>query len=166
MVHSSPTSPVRYSNLDRISEDNPMHHREQDDEGYMNPVHHQSLIQETEGLRQHKHLEQAEESKDSTQMINEQAIMGMTSPSGSKFEQSQTCDGEDVTENMEDPILILDIKLIKDEPQKITIYEYDNPEDIVNQFCEKHSKFITAFIINLIFVQIWTTSRSRGCSRS
>lgn len=33
---------------------------------------------------------------------------------------------------VEDPILILDIKLVKDEPQKITIYEFDNPEDIVD----------------------------------
>lgn len=41
---------------------------------------------------------------------------------------------------VEDPILILDIKLVKDEPQKITVYEHDNPEDIVDQFCEKHSK--------------------------
>jgi len=41
---------------------------------------------------------------------------------------------------VEDPILILDIKLVRDEPQKITIYEFDNPEDIVDQFCEKHSK--------------------------
>lgn len=40
---------------------------------------------------------------------------------------------------VEDPILILDIKLVKDEPQKITVYEYDNPEDIVEQFCQKHS---------------------------
>jgi len=47
-------------------------------------------------------------------------------------------DNEDDT-MLEDPILILDIKLVRDEPQKITIYEFDNPEDIVDQFCEKHN---------------------------
>lgn len=41
----------------------------------------------------------------------------------------------------EDPILILDIKLIKDKPEKITIYERDIPEEIVEKFCKLHSKY-------------------------
>ena len=39
----------------------------------------------------------------------------------------------------EEPILILDIKLVRDKPEKITVYENDKPEDIVNKFCEEHS---------------------------
>ena len=35
----------------------------------------------------------------------------------------------------EDPILILDIKLVKDKPEKIVIYERDIPEQIVERFC-------------------------------
>ena len=51
---------------------------------------------------------------------------------------------------VEDPILILDIKLVKDEPQKITIFEFDNPEDIVDQFCTKHSKYTVILSLFLL----------------
>ena len=40
----------------------------------------------------------------------------------------------------EEPILILDIKLVKDRPEKIIVYEKDVPEDVVRRFCEEHSK--------------------------
>lgn len=39
----------------------------------------------------------------------------------------------------EDPILILDVKLSKDNPQKIVIYEQDDPEQVVEEFCLQHS---------------------------
>lgn len=35
----------------------------------------------------------------------------------------------------EEPILILDIKLIKDTPQKVIVMEGDNPEKVVEEFC-------------------------------
>ena len=38
----------------------------------------------------------------------------------------------------DEPILILDIKLVKDKPEKITVYENDKPEDIVKKFCQEH----------------------------
>lgn len=38
----------------------------------------------------------------------------------------------------DEPILILDIKLVKDKPEKITVYENDKPEDIVYKFCLEH----------------------------
>lgn len=47
----------------------------------------------------------------------------------------------------EDPILILDIKLVKDKPEKIIIYERDVPEEIVEKFCKQHSKFGFNFIL-------------------
>ena len=65
----------------------------------------------------------------------------MTSKTNRILDVTETeLDNEEET-IVEDPILILDIKLVKDEPQKITVYEYDNPEDIVDQFCLKHSKY-------------------------
>lgn len=40
----------------------------------------------------------------------------------------------------EEPILILDIKLVKDKPDKIVVMENDIPEEIVEKFCKEHSK--------------------------
>ena len=39
----------------------------------------------------------------------------------------------------EEPILILDIKLVRDKPEKIVVFENDKPEDIVNKFCDEHN---------------------------
>ena len=39
----------------------------------------------------------------------------------------------------EEPILILDIKLIKDKPEKIIVMENDEPEEIVERFCGEHT---------------------------
>lgn len=41
-----------------------------------------------------------------------------------------------IRESDEQPILILDIKLSRDTPQKLTIYEGDNPEQVVNRFSD------------------------------
>lgn len=41
----------------------------------------------------------------------------------------------------EEPILILDIKLIKDKPEKIVVMETDVPEDLVERFCKQHRKY-------------------------
>jgi hypothetical protein len=52
-----------------------------------------------------------------------------------------TDDALDENPQEEDPILILDIKLVKDKPEKITIYEKDVPEEIVEKFCKEHRKY-------------------------
>ena len=46
---------------------------------------------------------------------------------------------DDTHRSLEDPILILDIKMIKDKPEKISIYENDDPEEVVEKFCQKHN---------------------------
>lgn len=35
----------------------------------------------------------------------------------------------------DDPILIVDIKLVKDKPEKIVVMENDVPEELVDKFC-------------------------------
>ena len=45
---------------------------------------------------------------------------------------------EPATPEKEDPILILDIKLVKDRPEKILVYENDDPEEVVAKFCADH----------------------------
>ena len=56
---------------------------------------------------------------------------------------------EPAEDEQEDPILILDIKLVKDKPEKIIIYERDVPEEIVDKFCKFHSKFFYHFYLSL-----------------
>ena len=57
----------------------------------------------------------------------------------------------------EQPILILDIKLSRDTPQKLTIYEGDNPETVVDRFSLKNCKYF----FNLTKVEIDETKRQR-----
>ena len=75
-------------------------------------------------------------------------------PESPKFKEEQQYVFEEMKEKEEeqmpeeDPILILDIKLVKDKPEKIVIYERDIPELIVEKFCKLHSKYI----INVLFL--------------
>jgi len=63
---------------------------------------------------------------------------------------------EDTHRSSEDPILILDIKMIKDKPEKISIYENDDPEEVVEKFCQKHNleQNKRARLLNVIKKQI------------
>ena len=40
----------------------------------------------------------------------------------------------------EEPILILDIKLLRNQPEKIIVMENDDPEELVARFSSKHRK--------------------------
>lgn len=38
-------------------------------------------------------------------------------------------------EPRKEPILIIDVKLVKDQPDKIVVMENDDPQQLVDEFC-------------------------------
>lgn len=40
-----------------------------------------------------------------------------------------------------EPILIVDVKLQRDAPEKLVVFENEDPEEVVKEFCKKHCKF-------------------------
>lgn len=78
----------------------------------------------------------------------------MTPPRNEMHKKKVTTPSEPSPTGKEEPILILDIKLVKDRPEKIIVYEKDVPEDVVRRFCEEHSKlliFDTAIVVLTLF---------------
>ena len=61
-----------------------------------------------------------------------------TPPRNDLGKKKMTSPSEPSPSGKEEPILILDIKLVKDRPEKILVYENDVPEEVVAKFCADH----------------------------